>query len=87
MLRQTLLAVSLGSMLVLVACGPGADYQATCTADTECFEGYACVADEPGSDVNVCLHVCGPDVDCLQSQYCDIPSGEPTGVCRFGSAP
>ncbi|MEK7705378.1 MAG: hypothetical protein AAB426_10495 [Myxococcota bacterium] len=87
MLRRALMTVTLASALVLGGCGAGADYLAACAADTECFEGYACAPEEPGAAVDICLRACTSGVDCLQSQYCDIPNGESSGVCRFGEAP
>jgi len=73
--------------LGLGGCGAGADYMSTCASNADCFEGYTCAAEAAGADTDICLRACSAQLACLDSQYCDIASGETSGVCRPGSAP
>lgn len=68
----------LGLMFLVLGCG-GVDDSMKCSADTDCFAGYAC----DSVLTEQCLRRCESDTQCLASQACDIAAGATSGVCRM----
>ena len=68
--------------LGLASCGEETDLK-NCTGPQDCLDGYACDT----QDTKVCLVKCSTQNECLNSQYCKIPTGETSGVCRYGTVP
>lgn len=86
-LNRIFLSLAAVGALTVGACGGGADFTQTCESSADCFEGYACAEETAGATEKVCFRFCDADGDCLTSQYCDIPSGQNDGVCRWDDRP
>ncbi|MEO1481053.1 MAG: hypothetical protein AAFU77_03025 [Myxococcota bacterium] len=82
MARLLMFVLILAGLLAPTACG--VDPEVQCESDEQCFDGYAC--DPVG---RTCLRACEAateSADCLSSQFCDVATGQSSGVCRAVSA-
>jgi hypothetical protein len=74
------------SIAFLIGAGcTGVDGPAACdpaAAKSTCFDGYVC-----DDSTKQCLRTCQDQSQCLSSQFCDVPTGQVEGVCRFGGLP